>query len=327
MVLIPWQGEGEPPRRGRDETPPQVVRLVPQQRTRTELLSCFSDLLNDADPDSLVPPEIAAEIGPFLYLMQDATCYRVVSQREAAHCWSHYDLMSNCMLVMEDLGFSSAWGTLLRTIRERTEESLDGSVLVSLVLCPPNSLVFRQLKETHAYVNLRSGNTWDLHLIGYMAINRFGTMRPSVLGIPTWRFSAGRFLDVIAHVQHEHAGALADSESAATGKPWRYSGTADLISFMAYRDYPELIDWPSLRAIQLLDAQGTYLDRSIGQIVEIMSEWRADGPEVREFAPGELRQTAASVLDLRRALVAVAGMVTSGVVGNAAYDLLKNLLR
>jgi hypothetical protein len=286
----------------------------------------FFDLTNESDPESLVAPEIVAEIEPFLHLIQDATCYRVVSQREKLLNWSYFRSMSVGLVVLGDPAFSSAWDALLWTIRKSTEESSDGSVLVSLVLCPPNSLVFRQLKETHAYVNLRSGTTWDLHLTGYTAINSFGTMRPSVLGIPTWRFSAGRFLDVIAHIQHNHAGTLADSESPATGKPWRYSGTADLVSFMAYRDFPELIDWPSLRAIQLLDAQGTYLDRSIGQIVEIMSEWREDGPEVREFAPGELQQTAISALHLRRALVAVAGMVTSGVVGNAAYDLLKNLL-
>jgi hypothetical protein len=107
---------------------------------------------------------------------------------------------------------------------------------------------------------LRSGTAWDLHLIGYAAINTFGTMRPSVLGIPTWRFSAGRFLDVVAHIQREHAAGIANSDGAiAEGTaPWRYSGTADLVSFMAYRDLPGLIDWLSLRAVHAMRRRSTH---------------------------------------------------------------------
>jgi hypothetical protein len=296
-------------RSGDGSTSP-VVRLVTERAS---------------DPDSVFPSGIVHDIEPFLPSMRDSTCYRVAAKREEAFHWMHHHDLSRQMLVMEGIGFSSAWNALLGSIEQRTEESSDGSVLVTLVLCPPSSLVFRELKNTYAYVNLRSGNVWDLYMIGYTAINRYGATRPSVLGIPIWRFSAGRFLDVIAHIQQEHAGALADSDNVTAGKPWRYSGTADLVSFMAYQDSPTFIDWLSLRAVQLLDAKGTYLDRNIGQIVEIMSDWREDGPEVREFAPGELQQTAISILDLRQALIAVAGMVISGVVGNAAYDLLRNL--
>ena len=321
------QGEGS------RERPPQVVRLVPKRRAPSAILRDFRDLLGEllgelrgSDLDAVIDPEIVTEIEPFLQYIQDATCYRVVSRQEEAFCWSHYHRMSVRAMILEGLEHAPAWEVLLKRIRESTDRSSDGSVMVSLVLCQPNSLVFRELKETYAYVDLRSGVAWDLHLIGYKAINRHGNMKPSVLGIPTWRFNAGRFLDVVAHIQYEHAAALADSEDAPAGRPWRYSGTADLVSFMAYWDFPGLIDWPSLRAVQLLDAQGAYLDRSMGQIVEIMSDWSEDGPEVREFAPGELQQTAISVLDLRRALIAVAGMVTSGIVGNAAYDLLKKLL-
>jgi hypothetical protein len=306
-----------------------VARLASEQSTRTELLRDFRgfEAVHSSDPESLTDPDLIAEIEPFLSI-HDATCYRVVSQQEAARAWANYQrTLVHELRLGRSFSLASAWDELLQAVERRTEESTDGSALVSLVMCQPDSLVFRELKRTQAYVDLRSGTAWDLHLIGYAAINTFGTMRPSVLGIPTWRFRAGRFLDVVAHVQHGHAAGLAASDSAVAGSaPWRYSGTGDLVSFMAYRDLPGLIDWPSLKGVQLHDAQGAYLDRSIGQIVEIMSDWREDGPEVQEFAPGEMRQTAISVLDLRRALIVVAGMVTSGVIGNAAYDLLKQLI-
>lgn len=313
------------PGHGWDGTPSQVARLTPKQRERTALLREFcdlSDLRNGSNVKFLINPEIVAEVEPFLHCIQDATCYRVVSKQEEADYRFMRSVTGWRALVIEETNRYSAWNNFLFWIQRRAKESEDGSVLVSLILCQPNSLVIRDLKKANAYVNLRSGATWDLHLIGYETFR----IRPSVLGIPMWRFNAGRFLDVIAHIQHEYAAKLADSEGVTPGKPWRYSGTADLVSFMAYRDFPGLIDWPSLRAIQLLDAQGAYLDRSIGQIVEIMSDWREDDPEIREYAPGELRQSAISVVDLHRALTAVAGMVTSGIIGNAAYELLKKLL-
>ncbi len=315
--------------RDEEESSSQVVRLTTQRRTRAELLRDARGLiaLSSPDPEGLIDAELVAGMEPF-FSTCDATCYRVVSEGEAASARRWAELTSGAMLCWEGgFWFGSAWDQLQQAVRRRTEESTDGSALVSLVVCQPDSLVFQGLKRTHAYVDLRSGTAWDLHLIGYAAINTRGTMRPSVLGIPTWRFNAGRFLDVVARIQRGHAAGLAASDSTVAGNtaPWRYSGTADLVSFMAYRDLPGLIDWPSLRAVQLLDAQGAYFDRSIGQIVEIMSDWQDDGPEVREFAPGELRQTAISILGLRRALVTVASMVTSGVIGNVAYDLLKQL--
>jgi hypothetical protein len=267
---------------------------------------------------------ITDEIESFLGRMQDATCYHVVAPDILAfRCWL-YQFQSNGSLVWDSTAMRSAWTALLDHIQYRTAQSPDGSALVSLVLCPPSSLVFRDLAAGSAYLNLRSGSTWDLHLIGYTALES-GTARPNVLGVPLWRFSAARFLDVVAHVQREHAAVLA-APGPVPVRRWRYSGTADLVSVMAYRDLPGLIDWSSLRAVQLLGAQGQYLDRSIGQITEIMSDWREDRGELRDMAPGELQQNAISVLDLRRALTLAANMIASGIIGNAAYELLTKLL-
>jgi hypothetical protein len=76
----------------------------------------------------------------------------------------------------------------------------------------------------------------------------------------------------------------------ATGGLWAlvYRGNPELVSVMAYRDYPELIDWLSLRAVKLVDANGNYLAQSLGEVVEVLSDWRQDDNEdPRVLAPGE----------------------------------------
>lgn len=222
------------------------------------------------------------------------------------------------------------WHTVLQVIAERCRQSAENNTLVSLVFCNPESLVFRDLEREYAYFQERSGEAWDLHFIGYRCEKRW-SLRPSQIGIPKWRFDAKGFNAIRATVQSEH---LRHIHKAPLVRPrWSYSGRPELVSFMAHGSYDEEfdeprahIDWPSLRAVPLVDANGDYSEYSLGEIVEAMSDWRDHETQVfRDLAPGELPK-AASAGSIVGALRTVAYILGSGIVGNAAYELIKKAI-
>ncbi|HEV8558230.1 MAG TPA: hypothetical protein VGR06_17800 [Actinophytocola sp.] len=213
---------------------------------------------------------------------------------------------------------AARWKSLLRVLRKRSRQSDDGSMLVSLAFCHPKSIVLKDLKAEYVYLNDRSGTRWDLHFVGYR--QRDGQRHPA--GQPRWEFDAARFDETRRMVQDEHAAALASAEIPFESVGWRYSGRPELVSFMAYRDYPGLIDWLSLRSVRLVDANGRYLDRSLSEIVEVLSDWRDLDNDIRDLAPGEPPQIV-SAAPISQALRATAAALASGIAGNAAYELLK----
>lgn len=221
------------------------------------------------------------------------------------------------------------WDEFLWDIYSRRRVDDVGGILVSLIFCHPRSIVFRDLKHNHTYLNLRSGEKWDLNFVGYdcPGISYFP---PSVAGIPLWRFKPAIFDSIRQRVQDEHARALSRWRkylSFNTGG-WRYSGRPELVSFMVYNSaYPVHVDWPSLRAVPLLDANGKYIDRSLDEIVEVLSDWRDhDTDALRDLAPGEL-PAVVSAWPIAKALRATASVLAAGIAGNAAYELLKAVLR
>ncbi|YCK37217.1 hypothetical protein ACNF49_25145 [Actinomadura sp. ATCC 39365] len=273
------------------------------------------------------PHALQGTIDRLAGLAQDFTCYQSASKRQLeAHRKAYRAEIIRQMETHYDMAPMSSWSALIHRIKNRAKASADGSVLVSLVFCHPNSLVFRDLKESYTYLNLRSGTTWDLNFLGYHTSRIKLSTRPSILGVPQWRFDARDFIGLTAAVEERHRTTLTASCKVQNRSPWQFSGTADLVSFMAYRDFPGLIDWPSLQSVTLLDAQGAYADRSLAQIVEILCDWREDEPELRNLAPGEVHQTGVSVLGLRSALTASAAVIAGGIAGNTAYDLLKQII-
>jgi hypothetical protein len=211
------------------------------------------------------------------------------------------------------------WKLLLQAIRKRSRQSDDSSILVSLAFCHPKSIVLKDLKAEYVYLNDRSGTRWDLHFVGYRHRNE--QRHPT--GKPSWDFDAARFDEMRSFVQDNHAASLSSSDMPYESVPWRYSGRPELVSFMAYRDHPGLIDWPSLRSVRLVDANGRYLDRSLSEIVEVLSDWRdLDNDDIRDLAPGESPQ-AVSAAPIGQALQATAAALASGIAGNAAYELIK----
>ena len=321
----------------RSKAPQSPVRLTSIAHRPEKLREdCLRDLriesYSSRDPHTVVEnmirrDRILEDVERFSGQIQDFTCYRIASKiDQQKYSEAHFIEKRREEGVKYEMHILSSWERLAEMIRTRVQQSADGSALVSLVLCHPGSVVLQDLRNSYAYLNLRSGSAWDLHFVGYRASKLSVSMAPSVLGIPQWQFDAATFLSIISALEAKHATSLIDPDSVAENTPWRFSGTADLVSFMAYRDLQGLIDWSSLRSIQLLNAQGNYIDRSLGQIVEIMSDWRDDGPGVRDFAPGEIRHDGVSVLELHPALTAIAGVIAGGVAGNTAYDLLKQIL-
>jgi hypothetical protein len=214
---------------------------------------------------------------------------------------------------------AAKWKSLLRVLRKRSRQSDDGSILVSLAFCHPKSIVLRDLKAEYVYLNDRSGTRWDLHFVGYR--HRDEQRHPT--GKPRWDFDAARFDEIRSFVQDNHATSLASAGMPDKSVGWRYSGRPELVSFMAYRDHPGLIDWLSLRSVRLVDANGSYLDRSLSEIVEVLSDWRdLDNDDIRDLAPGEPPQVV-SATPIAHALQATAAALASGIAGNAAYELLK----
>lgn len=108
-------------------------------------------------------------------------------------------------------------------------------------------------------------------------------------------------------------------------QPWRFSGTADLISFMVYKGKP---DWASLRAIQLCGTTAPQLDQyPLGRVVEGLRRWQEEDPDPT-YAPGEAPELGPLVPReaLRQALLWSAFAAASGFIGNRADAILTHLL-
>ncbi|GAA1664157.1 hypothetical protein GCM10009733_072380 [Nonomuraea maheshkhaliensis] len=203
-------------------------------------------------------------------------------------------------------------------IRRSIQRADDATAMVSVVFAHPRSIVFRDLRNNFAYINVRSGEAWDVYFAGYVKVPL----------INRWRFDAESFNETRKAIESLHQKALRSIHSPAQyARSWNFSGTADIVSFMAYLQDDIHLDWLSLHACRLLDADGRYLRYSLGEIVESLSDWRKEDDAVmREFAPGEMNREVASALSLKSVLTATAQQFPGGIAVNAAYDLLKKVL-
>ncbi|MFL6127421.1 tetratricopeptide repeat protein [Actinophytocola sp.] len=246
------------------------------------------------------------------------------------HLAEYEQQLSQSPRVRYSVHLSTAWEAVLESAEKRAGASLDGAALVSVVLCHPGSVVLTDLISHHEYLDRRSGAAWDLHFAGYRAFGKTAHTRklvwPTPRGIPLWQFRPADFDEIRRHIHDSHTVAVAEAPASSpfVSRPWKYSGRPELVSFMAYRDHPGLIDWLSLRAVRLVDAHGRYVDHSLGEIVEVMSDWREDdSDELRALAPGEPPRPSESAVPIGRALAWLGATVAGGVAGNAAYDLIK----
>jgi hypothetical protein len=195
--------------------------------------------------------------------------------------------------------------------------------LVSIVFAEPASLVISDLKTNRVFWDEMTGESWDLFFAGYYQWGSHGDARPiQVDRRPPrdggWQFSPRAFHEFLSEV--EHAAARAQPRPS-----WRFSGTADLVSFMVYGGEP---DWASFRSVDLCGTTALQPGQQpLGHVVEGLRRWQDEDPDPL-FAPGESPGTGPFVPReaLRQALLWSALAAAAGVIGNRADDILTHLI-
>lgn len=195
--------------------------------------------------------------------------------------------------------------------------------LVSIVFAEPASLVISDLETNRAFWDEMTGESWDLFFAGYYQYGSHGDARPVQVGRRprregAWQFSPRRFRQFLNEVEHS----IADAQPRPS---WRFSGTADLVSFMVYGGDP---DWASLHAVDLCGTTAPQAGRHpLGQVVEGLRRWQDEDPDP-SYAPGEAPELGTFIprAALRQALLWSALAAAAGIIGNRADDILSHLL-
>jgi hypothetical protein len=193
--------------------------------------------------------------------------------------------------------------------------------LVSIVFAEPASLVISDLATKRSFWDELTGESWDLFFAGYYQYGSHGDRSPvQVAPDPgregAWQFSPRMFHQLLQDVEF--------SARRAQQRSWRFSGSADLASFMVYGGDP---DWASLRSVELCGTTAPdNTDATLGRVIEGLRRWQTEEPDPR-YAPGEnalgpLIPRAA----LRQVLLWSALAAGSGVIGNRVDAILGHLL-
>lgn len=194
--------------------------------------------------------------------------------------------------------------------------------LVSVVFSQPASLAISDLSVNRVFWDELTGESWDLFFAGYYAYGGHGDAHPICVDPDpsrggAWHFSPNRFHELLRDVERA-------MQRSGLRQQWRFSGEADLVSFMVYGGEP---DWPSLRSVQLLGRFGAQDAPSLGRVIEGLRRWQDEEPDA-EFAPGSIPPARFVEREaLRAALRWSAAAVVGGVLGNRADAILDHLLK
>lgn len=191
-----------------------------------------------------------------------------------------------------------------------------GHRLVSVIFAHPGSAVWRDLSANRAFLDRRSGESWDLFFAG---MSGYAPMSDEPDPVEVGRMPEGgaKWFNPSYFSRVEHA--VADGHARVVGGgSWRYSGATDLVSFMVYGRRP---DWASLRSVRL----DRDVPLSLGEVTEGVRRWDEDRLDAR-LAPGEAGPPPVASATLPSAMTWTAGVVVGGSLGNAGYELLKRLL-
>lgn len=189
--------------------------------------------------------------------------------------------------------------------------------LVSVVFANPASVVVSDVIANRAFWDEMTGESWDLFFAGYYAYGSHGDAEEVCLSrTPTegsWYFSASRFRRFLHDIDL--------SLPAEVRNRWRFSGGADLLSFMVYGGDP---DWLSLRPVDLIDGADA---QALGHAIEGLRGWQGEEPSAA-YAPGSDDLCVSVPRDaLREALKWSAVAIAGGVLGNRADAILDHLLK
>ena len=180
-----------------------------------------------------------------------------------------------------------------------------GTRLVSVVFANPASPIWADVQTDRAFIELRTGDKWDLFFAGADQDLR----HPDPVS----------FAELTRWIHEGHSDALAEAKDYMR-RPWSYSGGTNLVSFMVYGSDP-LPDWLSLVSTDLYSKDGEALDLS--HVVEGLRGWENEDLDPR-LAPGQVALSDGS-RTLVSALAWSASAMVSGVVGNASFALAREL--
>ncbi|WP_067802191.1 hypothetical protein [Actinomadura formosensis] len=129
----------------------------------------------------------------------------------------------------------------LKDVRRRAEVFADSyplrDRLVSIVFAEPASLVISDLQTNRAFWDELTGESWDLFFAGYYQYGSHGDCPPIQIDPNperqgAWHFSPRMFRRLLQDIELSAPGNAQQS-------PWRFSGSADLVSFMVYGGTPD----------------------------------------------------------------------------------------
>ena len=194
--------------------------------------------------------------------------------------------------------------------------------LVSVVFANPSSLVITDLDSNRVLWDELTGESWDLFFAGYYRYGGYEDRRPVQLDRnqqrgDSWMFSPRMFAEFMSDMEQSMARARLD-------EVWRFSGSADVVSFMVYGGEP---DWHSLRAVELCELGAPDGAPRLGRVVEGLRRWPGEEPD-SNFAPGEdtlgpfVRKDA-----LRDALLRTASAAAGAAMGSVLDEIIRHLLR
>ncbi|MGI9003482.1 MAG: hypothetical protein ACR2GH_17800 [Pseudonocardia sp.] len=204
---------------------------------------------------------------------------------------------------------------LQRSWNERTHDPL-GQRLISIIFARPTSFVWDELSRSCGFLDSRSGDAWDLFFAGTTRDFREMRFRENRRG---GSFRSDLFNELMRDFKERERDALQSARSSKT--PWKFSGGTDLVNLISYEGRP---DWLSVKSIQLEGRGNGRATYTLAEITECLSEWESDGAE-RSLMPGELPHPIPDSSALERALWWSGNAVFGGFLGNAVYDLLKQL--
>ena len=158
------------------------------------------------------------------------------------------------------------------------------STVVALLFAMPNSDAIRSLDGQGNYLDIRSGNTWDLFFAGYYRStkddleNQVGARAVGQDWARDWYFNAEEFNNMREFV-----------ESSSGGK-WRYSGGTDLVLINAVipAKGPVTVDWESVQSGQVTERMDGTSTLTLTQTVEKITRDIKSNLEDKSYGVGEV---------------------------------------
>lgn len=142
-----------------------------------------------------------------------------------------------------------------------------GPSVLALLFAQPDSDAIRTLDERGAYLNIRTGETWDLFFPGYYTSDQrslehqLGSRSVGHRFAGEWYFNPTAFNIMRHHVELESQGR------------WVYSGGTDLVLinlWLPERGDP-VIDWESVQSGSLTESSDGTSTLTVAQVIETVS--------------------------------------------------------